>query len=80
MKSSMKRFLPAAVGLAAVAIASPVIAQGPPAMGDVTLPVDAASVGTKISAIGGTIMLICFGVIVAFTVAWKLFRRIKRAV
>ena len=69
----------ALAGTAAVLGAGNSVFAQAPAMTDITLPVDEASVITELTEIGATILLLVFGISVAFSLAWKLFRRSKAA-
>jgi len=79
MKSLSLRSLLLVAVAGVAAIAAPVLAQ-PETMDPVVLPVTPASIGSEVTAIGTTIMLVVFGVSIAFALAWKLFRRVKSAV
>jgi hypothetical protein len=71
---------------AAVAVASLAgfvtlgIAQTDPVMPPVDFPIDTASVATEIAAGGGLILVLVFSTAIGFTLAWKLYRRLKGAV
>lgn len=52
----------------------------PEPMEPVSLPITPASIGSEITAIGTTVLLVCFGVGIAFYLARKLFRRTASAV
>jgi hypothetical protein len=60
-------------------VALPALAD-PPTMPTVTYPIDTASIVTAITAAGVTVLLLSFGIHVAFGFAKKLFRRVKSAV
>lgn len=69
----------AAFTAALVVMATSALA-GPPTMPAIELPVDAESVAAAIALVGGTILLLVFGVAIGFALAKKLKSRIMRSV
>jgi hypothetical protein len=76
--SFKRRAVMAAASLAG--ITTVVLAQTDPVMPPVDFPIDTASVATEIAAGGGLILVLVFSTAIGFTLAWKLYRRLKGAV
>ncbi len=82
--AGVRRLAPRAVKLAAAIVAmagcaAVSLAQGPPAMPDITFPVDTASIGTKLAAAGATVLLIVFLYKVGFGYVKALFSKVFRS-
>lgn len=80
MRLSSSKLFGLVAALAAAMFLGPVAMATTPTMPPVVFPVDVASIVTSIGGAGVTVLLAVFGIVIAFALVKKLFRRVKSAI